>query len=89
MTERAVIHGAVTKIDNSVGEDLIDSFINEKEQTPTTNSWLSSNVEGNIVELSNNSADKQPSIPAASPTTTENTQTSDDNPKDPLFLTKE
>lgn len=30
-TERAVIHGAVKKIDNTEGEDLIDSFINEQE----------------------------------------------------------
>ena len=47
LTERAVIHGAVKKIDNSEGEDLIDSFINEQEPAQPTNSWLSTNVEGN------------------------------------------
>lgn len=46
-TERAVIHGAVKKIDNTEGEDLIDSFINEQEPAQATNSWLSTNVEGN------------------------------------------
>jgi hypothetical protein len=58
LTERAVIHGAVKKIDNSEGEDLIDSFINESEPTQPTNSWLSTTVEGNAIESSNNSADK-------------------------------
>ena len=43
--ERAVIHKAVKKIDNTEGEDLIDSFINEQGPSSATNSWLSENVE--------------------------------------------
>ena len=43
--ERAVIHKAVKKIDNTEGEDLIDSFINEQGPSSATNSWLSANVE--------------------------------------------
>lgn len=46
LTERAVIHKAVEKIDKNDGEDLIDSFINESDPAQQTNSWLSSNVEG-------------------------------------------
>lgn len=87
LTERAVIHGAVKKIDNVEGEDLIDSFINESEPTQPTNSWLSTNVEGNTDTSTASST-------GTTATTTlqqnsENTQTSADNDKDPLFLTKE
>lgn len=31
MTERAIFHKAVKKIDNNDGEDLISSFINESD----------------------------------------------------------
>ena len=46
LTERAVIHKEVEKIDKTDGEDLISNFINESDPTQQTNSWLSTKVEG-------------------------------------------
>ena len=65
LTERAVIHKAVEKIDKTDGEDLIDSFINESEPAQQTNSWLSTSVEGDKKEPVLTS-----SVMTAAPTTT-------------------
>ena len=79
LTERAVIHKAVAKIDNTDGEDLLSNFINESDPAQQTNSWLSAKVEGQKDDPS-----------TATPNANGDTQdVSIESEKDPLFLTKD
>lgn len=78
LTERAVIHKAVTKIDTTDGEDLLSNFINESDPVQQTNSWLSTKIEG------------QKDEPETATTSTDTQNVSiESSEKDPLFLTKD
>ena len=83
LTERAVIHKAVTKIDNNDGEDLINNFITEadSDSSENTSSWLSQPVEGQTDDGSYSSTPS--SFVAKSDVNVE-----EDSKQDPLFLSK-
>lgn len=83
LTERAVIHKAVTKIDNNDGEDLINNFITESDSTaPTTNSWLSNPAaDGQQEDVSSTGS-------VASAANNLDITVDENNKQDPLFLTK-
>ena len=83
LTERAVIHKAVTKIDNNDGEDLINSFITESDSdaTQNTNSWLSTKVEGDKDETSTGYG-------TTSTFAQSDINVDENNKQDPLFLSK-
>jgi len=83
LTERAVIHKAVTKIDNNDGEDLINSFITESDTTSqNTNSWLSEPAEGQKEDDTSTASSASPVASNVDISVDEN------NKQDPLFLTK-
>lgn len=72
LTERAVIHKAVTKINSDDGEDLINNFITEADSTSpseTSNSWLSQSLSAPIEGQTDDGSSTQ----SVAQTTTEST----------------